>query len=139
MRRVVRDEQAKRLRGADAVEPAQRLIHDDGAGVAFDTADGLAVAHEVLGIVLRRRSPGPSGEPVVEAVVARLGLRVVRAQDAVEVPLAGQAGVVAGVLQKPGEGDFFTAQVHGAGLHGHPVEDAGAVGHASGEKAGARR
>jgi hypothetical protein len=52
VRFVEPDDAEERLVGCDRVEPGHKLVGDDLAGVPLDDADGFAVAHEVLRIVV---------------------------------------------------------------------------------------
>ena len=75
-------------------EPADRLVDDEGRGVAMDGTDGAPVAHEVGGVLVRGGGVVLGGEPPVVAVVARLGLGGL-VEVRVEVPFADVAGGVA--------------------------------------------
>lgn len=71
-----------------------------------------------LGIVL-------GGHPPVVTVVPGLGLGGL-IEDTIEVPLAAVTGVIAGLLQEPGQGDLTTTQVN-LGTFGNPSVDSVAV------------
>ena len=73
--------------------------------IAFDLADRLAVADEVVGVAMARQGVVLRAEPVVEAVVARLRLRRL-VELAGQVPLADVAGAVAGLAEQRGDRDF---------------------------------
>ena len=127
----------RRRRLAVLAQPPDGLAGHDLGGIPFELPDRLAVLHEVVGVVVVGQGVVLRGEPVVEAVVARLGLPG-QFEAAVEVPLAHVAGGVAGPAQQRGHGDLLLAHVHGA-ERGDPVVDADAKRGAPGHQAGPGR
>lgn len=126
------DEEEVGLVGIGAVfHPSDGFGHDGVAIPLPDFADLFAVTDPAVGVFGAVEGVDGSAEPVVEAVVAGMGLGL----EVAEVPLADKAGVVALALEEGGEGGFFFAQVAAFGA-GDGVE-AGAIGSSSRQKAGA--
>ena len=53
------------------IEPRDRLINDDLAGIAFNLSYRLAVAKEVDRVLVARAGPAVHAEPVVKTMVFR--------------------------------------------------------------------
>ena len=120
------------LLGVRAVfHPSDCLLHDGVAIPLPHFADLFAIAYPAVGVFGAVKGVHGSAEPVVEAVVAGVGLTL----EIAEVPLANEAGVVALLFEEGGEGDFFLSEMAPFGA-GDGVE-AGAIGSASGKDAGA--
>lgn len=105
---------------------------DDGVAIPLpDFPHFFAIANPAVGVFGAVEGVNGGAEPMVEAVVAGVGLGL----KVAEMPLADEAGVVALLLEKGGEGDFFFAEV--AAFGASDGVEAGAIGSASGEDTGA--
>ncbi len=134
VRFVVADDHEKRSVGlAELGEPPHGLIGEQLAGVAFHRTQLDAVADEVEWVQVGRHGETRGGEPVVETVV--VGLRLLAAEPAVEVPLAEINGLVAGAAQQLGDGGFLDRQVDVA-VRRDPVVDPDPARDAAGHEPG---
>ena len=113
-------------------QPADGLIGHDLAGVPAGRPHGRAIAYEVAGVEMAGAGVVLGAEPMVEALVARLGLGG-SVELAVAVPFAEVAGGIAGSLQLLGDGHLADAQVHGMAA-GNRAVNADAVWIAAGEQ-----
>ena len=116
-------------------EELNRLGHDDVRRRAFELAGRLAVANEVGRVEVAGRGVVLRVQPVVETRLARRAFAAVGL--AVEVPLAGVTGPIAGFLEQLGDRHFAGSQ-EDAAVRRNPVTDAEAVGDPPGQQAGAR-
>ena len=80
-------------------DPVDGFGSDEMGGVALERSDRNGVADKVVGIAVVGQAVVLGGKPMIEAVV--VGLRSGDVELAVEVPLAGEGGVVAGVMILP--------------------------------------
>ena len=117
---------------ARVFQPIDRFVGDQRRRVPVELADRLAVADEVIGVVMRGQRVVLGREPIVESVVGRLRLAG-KIEPAVEVPFADVAGRITCVAQQRRDGDFLPAHVH-RGEHGNPVVNADAVRRPSGHQ-----
>ena len=106
MRLVGPDGEEERLRLVPLRgQPVDRLVHHQRGRIALERADRLAVADEVVRVLVARGGVVLGGQPVLVAVVARLRLGGV-VELAVEVPLADVAGGVTRLLEQLRQGDL---------------------------------
>src|SRR5690606_31625470 len=96
----------RRIAATRMRQPVNRLIGDQLTRVAGLLAHRLAVANEVARIVMGGCGVVLSAAPMGEAMLARLRL-FAGVELAVAVPFADVAGIVAGIAQERGDGDFL--------------------------------
>ena len=120
------------LRVAFFLQPADRFLHDERRRIVVGLADGLAVADEVRGKGVAGSRVVLRGEPPRVAVVR--GLRLVgRVEQAVQVPFADVAGVVAGAGEELWQRLFAGSQMDPTTLR-DPGEHAVAIRRPAGEQ-----
>ena len=93
------------------IEPSEGLVDNDLAGIAFDLADALSVAHEVGRVLVTGARAIDDAEPVVEAMIG--GSRIFAILDGhTEVPLSEVSGGVTVFLEHFGDGRFALQEMH---------------------------
>lgn len=118
------------------LEPSDGFIRIKLGGVTRLHRQGLAVAIEVGGIVIRGDLKSVVAIGVVKTQIVGLRLRRV-AQIAVEVPFADEGGGVARLFEQRREREFGSVQINARPI-GNPALDAGAIRRAAGQQSRAR-
>ena len=131
MRFVKADVEEKRfLLIAMLVEPFDGFIGNDLTGVTLDLSKCLAVADKIIWVVVGRQGVVARCQPMVVAMISRVGARNVISKPVAEMPFANMCSRVAGGLEEFSNRGFLNSQMHLL-RSGDPAVDPSAHGKAA--------